>query len=191
MKKSCKFLILIIVMFMLSFIVTNNVNADVQIYRESDYDRVENTINNFIFYLDIGSSNIYSIIDSTNTELYQGILEYLYEDIEIEYDVKKIEKISDNTYEVKGEIEAYGEDWNANGFSVSFEVEESYGTYKIISTNLFNKIGEENVDKTMFMAIIVLLMIVFAALFSIGITIMAVVIIVIVNKKKKNEDNKQ
>ncbi|MBQ6991777.1 MAG: hypothetical protein IJN50_02520 [Clostridia bacterium] len=191
MKRSCKFLILIIVMFMLSFIVTNNVNADVQIYRESDYDRVENTVNNFIFYLDIGSSNIYSIIDSTNTELYQGILEYLYEDIEIEYDVKKIEKISDNTYEVKGEIEAYGEDWNANGFSVSFEVEESYGTYKIISTNLFNKIGEENVDKTMFMAIIVLLMIVFAALFSIGITIMAVVIIVIVNKKKKNEDNKQ
>lgn len=191
MKKSYKIVMLIILACLSLFIFTNTVNADVQIYRESDYDRVENTVNNFIFYLDIGSSNIYSIIDSTNTELYQGILEYLYEDIEIEYDVKKIEKISDNTYEVKGEIEAYGEDWNADGFLVSFEVEESYGTYKIISTNLFNKIGEENIDKTMFMAIIVLLMMVFAVLFSIGITIMAVVIIVIVNKKKKNEDNKQ
>lgn len=191
MKKSCKFLILIVVMFMLSFIVTNNVNADV-VSINDDYYNVENTVDDFIFYLDIGSSSIYNIIDSTNTELYQGIVEYLYEYIDIEYDVKKIEKISDNTYKVKGKIEASGENWTANGFTVSFEVEKEYGAYKITYTDLFDKIGAENVTKTVFVIVgTIFLILGFSFILFIGIVTMIVVIVVVVNKKKKKEENKQ
>ncbi|MBE5819502.1 MAG: hypothetical protein E7310_01540 [Clostridiales bacterium] len=191
MKKSCKFLILIVIMFMLSFIVTKNVNADVARVND-DYYKVENTVDDFIFYLDIGSSSIYNVIDSTNTELYQGIVEYLYKYIDIEYDVKKIEKISDNTYKVKGKIEASGENWTANGFTVSFEVEKEYGAYKITYTDLFDKIGAENVTKTVFMIVgTIFLILGFGFILFIGIVTMIVVIIVVVNKKKKKEENKQ
>lgn len=186
MKIKYKVILLIMLICLSLFIFNLTANATYEYQNSYEYDKVESAVDNFIYYLDTGNSNIYYIIDDTNITLYQGILDYLYNDIEIEYDVKKIEKIDENTYKVKGKINASDENWNVNGFSVYFELKNDYGTYKIVQTDLFNKIGTENIAKAVFNLVgIIFLAIILIILFITIITAMIIIIIVVANKKKK------
>lgn len=189
MKIKYKIIALIILICLSLFVFNTTANATSEYQNSYDYDKVEKVVDNFIYYLDTGNSNIYYIIDDTNTNLYQGILDYLYSDIEIEYDVKKIEKIDENTYKVKGKISASDENWNINGFSVYFELEKNYESYKIVQTDLFNKIGAENIAKTVFNLVgIIFLAIILIILFFIIIATMIIIIIVVANKKKQRQE---
>ena len=85
----------------------------------------------------------------------------------------------DDTYIIKTRIMASGAGWHVSGATVEYKLKKINGIYKITDTDLFNKVGFENV----FAFIMQIFAIVGGIMFFI--TLIVVIIVLIVVKKSK------
>lgn len=149
---------------------------------------VEETLEEFLENLEDGDTEVYNYFDTTNTELYNNVNEYL-DEIEIDYKIKDF-KEENGIYYIDAKITASGQNWNVSGFTTTYELKKYGLNYIIIDTDLFDSIGTENI----FNRIIRIILIVFGILFVAFIVIAVIVLIVvksIIKAVKKKENNNQ
>ncbi len=179
MSKLLKSVVIIFILIISSMIFLPIANADMAPY---SYDDPRYALNYFIYSLcdKNGFANVYDYIDTSNTELKKNVEEYLYA-IDIDYEIKNTKQLENGNYMISTKIEAEGESWSINGISVDFELKQTDSGYVVVNTNLFDKVGTENVFKFVFkiFAIIGGVIFAFAAIIAI------VVIIIVKNVKKK------
>lgn len=144
----------------------------------------EESFENFISFFNGDNEDIYSYIDANNYFIIENIQKYIGKTT-IRFENIKYTKVDDDTYKVKARVSAEGTNWNVNGFSVEFTLEEYNNKYIITETNLFDKIGPENVTKFVFS----IFGIVIGILAVIGLVIIITVVIVIIVLKRRKKGN--
>lgn len=176
MKKIFSVLLLLMVMFL-----NVQVNAE-----EVLPDIAKSSLDNFVINLNFGDTKVYDYIDKENNDLYINVEKYLNK-INLQYNIREITRIDDVTYNVKTTITASGNEdganWNVSGFSVNFKLRETNDKYLIIETDLFEKVGSDNV-----IAFVLKIFKIIGTIFlGIGLIITIVVVILLNrNKKKRN-----
>ena len=104
--------------------------------------QAKNTVNNFLSYLEYGSSSTYNYIDKNNTELYNKLQNNLKSYSNIDSEIKKISKKGD-TYEIEMKIVSEKGETKVSGVTSEFKVKEINGSYKIVETNFFDVTSAE------------------------------------------------
>ena len=74
-------------------------------------------LKSFTIYLKEGDKEVYNCIDTSNTELYNNVKNYM-NDLSIKYSIKEVKEEND-VYVVKTKINASGEGWKVSGFTVN------------------------------------------------------------------------
>ena len=145
--------------------------------------QAKNTVNNFLSYLEYGSSSAYSYIDTNNEELYSKLQDRLNSYSTIDSEIKKINK-KDDTYEIEMKISAESGGTKVSGLTAEFKVKEINGSYKIVETNFFDITSAEFVLGIVAGVFGVVALVLGAIFFAIIITVIIVIVIVKKNKKK-------
>ena len=141
------------------------------------------SLDNFFECVNDADYDVYNYIDTTNTELYNNIQNYL-NSLTINYQIINITE-KNNICTIDTRISASGIGWNVSGLTVTFELKKINNEYKITKTNLFDKIGFDNI----FLFTSKIFAIVFGILFLIfAIPPIIVVVCIIVYNKKKERD---
>ena len=148
----------------------------------------KDTFEFFVYYFNNGNEAIYNIIDQENSELSINIKEYL-GNTNLDYNVIDVKIISDNHYRINTRISASGVDgftnWQISGHKCFFDVKFINDSYKVTDTDLFSKIGAENVGETIFKVFLI-----FGALFlGFWLVIGIIAIWYFISKKKKKVNN--
>ena len=158
--------------------------------KESLPEPAQEVLEQFMKYLDEGNEEIYYYMDSTNTNMYNNIQQYLH-NTNINYKIKNITKNQEGSYTVKLKIDAQGKNWKVSGINVNVKIEDVsvYG-YTVTETTLFDHIGAKNITKNVF-SVLGIVGIVFIILIVIIISIVVIIIIVLKNKKNATSENKE
>ena len=100
-------------------------------------NQVKNTVNNFLLYIEYGSSYTFNYIDSNNKELYNKAQNRIHTYDSIDYEITKVKQKGD-IYKVDVKINAEGDDFKVNGITANFDVKYVNGAYRIVDTNFFD-----------------------------------------------------
>lgn len=181
MKSKITKLVAIVSLLFTIWIFSTSVNAS--------NERAKITVENFLTYIEEGSSYSLDYIDRTNYELYNTVQENLYSISSLDYEIMKITQ-EDDVYHINVKIKAEGTNWKISGIKVKFDVKQINGSYKIIDTNFFEKANLEYGEKIVF-GILGGIGIVFFLIIGdfVLVTIIIIVIIIIAVKKSKKEKN--
>lgn len=149
---------------------------------------VRETFENFVRYFNDGDTEIYNIIDQENSEISINIKDYL-GNTALNYEVIDVEIISEEHYRINTRISASGVDgftnWQVSGYKAYFDVKFINDSYKVTDTDLFSKIGAENVGESIFKVFLII-----GALFlGFWLIIGIIVICYFISKKKKKANN--
>lgn len=136
----------ILTIIMLSFIFVLDINAS-----EQDVSRF---INDFQNDFNNGMSNTLNYFE--DTEYKEQLKDYLGSSNIYLSNIKIAQK--EDTYYINSTLSAHGEgktNWETNGFTVKFTVQEKENKYVIIDTTLFEQIGSEYIAKSVILTFII------------------------------------
>ena len=171
---------IISVLFLLTIIMIQ-LNA---IYAKTVDAKIKYTIDDFCKSLERNSSLAYNYIDGNNKELSDNIKKYKDSIQKLEFTTKNITE-KDGITTVTGNIEAKGDNWNVEGFTVKFNLKNVNGMYKITDTDLFYIISPEHTFKFVGSIFGIVFGIIGVIFVIITVTVVIVVVVVTKNKKKK------
>lgn len=145
-----------------------------------EINKVKEVLQDFVTEWNQGEETIYSYLDTTNQELQDGVTKYLGQ-MHMNAWVKSVKETEKDTYEVKASItaEGYEKGWNfhVSGTTVTFTFQKREDKYVLISSNLFAKVGIKPILK--------MVLIVFAIVGSIFVSILLLVLFLLQRQKKK------
>lgn len=141
--------------------------------------KAKESLDTFIQYLNTDNVDIYTYIDTSNTELYDNVNKFLGE-ASVIYTIKDVEETETESH-IEATISASGDNWNVNGFKVEFDFKRINNEFILTNTTLFDVIGTENILK--------FTMKIFAIIGAIFLIVPLTVVIIVVLVIKTNRKN--